>query len=249
MVSALQRKSITDLTRRRARTLFTVMTLALAVASVGIFGLPPLMDRAMQKEVAANRLADLTVEFKPLALSAADLEALARIPDVAAVEPRSWFTTRIYVGARRAQALVIGVRDFPRQRVDVVTVASGSAPAAGGVLTDVQNERQGLYAGRAGDVARVIAADGSVRRLEISGAGRNLDGGQESSGGGHRGPLRCRANGRGTEGRARLWESGPAAARSRPRGGRPRPGRAASAAGGHSRLRGLHRAAGRARPR
>ena len=92
------------------------MTLALAVASVGIFGLPPLMDRAMQKEVAANRLADVTVEFKPLALSAADLEALARIPDVAAVEPRSWFTTRIYVGARRAQALVIGVRDFPRQR-------------------------------------------------------------------------------------------------------------------------------------
>ena len=36
----LVRKSITDLTRRKARTFFTVLTLALAVASVGIFAVP-----------------------------------------------------------------------------------------------------------------------------------------------------------------------------------------------------------------
>ena len=182
MVSALQRKSLTDLTRRRARTLLTVMTLALAVASVGIFGLPPLMDRAMQREVAVNRLADLTLQMRPLALTDADLAALARLPNVAAVEPRSFFRTRVYVGDRRAEALVIGVRDFARQGVNVVTVASGAAPAAGGVLTDVQNERRGLYGGQAGQVARVIAADGSVRGLRISGTGRNLDGGQQASG-------------------------------------------------------------------
>jgi hypothetical protein len=34
MVSAALRKSITDLSRRRARTVFTVATLALAVASI-----------------------------------------------------------------------------------------------------------------------------------------------------------------------------------------------------------------------
>ena len=48
MASALLRKSITDLTRRKARAVFTVLTLALAVASVGIFAFPPLMERAMQ---------------------------------------------------------------------------------------------------------------------------------------------------------------------------------------------------------
>ena len=34
------RKSFTDLTRRKARTFFTVLTLALAVASVGLFAVP-----------------------------------------------------------------------------------------------------------------------------------------------------------------------------------------------------------------
>ena len=40
MASALLKKSITDLTRRKARTVFAVLTLALAVASVGIFAAP-----------------------------------------------------------------------------------------------------------------------------------------------------------------------------------------------------------------
>ena len=37
MHSAILRKSFTDLTRRKARAFFTVLTLALAVASVGLF--------------------------------------------------------------------------------------------------------------------------------------------------------------------------------------------------------------------
>ena len=43
----LLRKSISDLTRRRARAFFAVAALALAVASVGLFALPTLMSRAM----------------------------------------------------------------------------------------------------------------------------------------------------------------------------------------------------------
>ena len=39
-MSATVRKSLTDLTRRKARAFFTVLTLALAVASVGIFAVP-----------------------------------------------------------------------------------------------------------------------------------------------------------------------------------------------------------------
>ena len=45
MVSALLRKSITDLSRRRSRTFFAVATLALAVTSIGLFALPSLMNR------------------------------------------------------------------------------------------------------------------------------------------------------------------------------------------------------------
>jgi putative ABC transport system permease protein len=49
------------LTRRKARTSFTVLTLALAVASVGIFAVPRLMQQSMEREVAAHRLPAVTV--------------------------------------------------------------------------------------------------------------------------------------------------------------------------------------------
>jgi cell division protein FtsX len=68
MACTVFKKSITDLTRRKARATFAVLTLAIAVASVGIFAIPSLMDHAMQREIDANRLPDLTMRTKPLAL-------------------------------------------------------------------------------------------------------------------------------------------------------------------------------------
>jgi putative ABC transport system permease protein len=178
-MSAAWRKSVTDLTRRPARAVFTILTLALAVAGIGVFALAPLVERRMLSEVRANRLADVTMVFRPLALGEAELGAIGRVAGVAAVEPRSAFPTRVYVGARRAEALVIGVRDFGHQRVDVVTVSSGHAPPRGEAVTDVQNARTGKLGARTGDTLRVLAADGSARRVRVSGEGRNLDGGQE----------------------------------------------------------------------
>ena len=89
MPSALLRKSLTDLTRRKARAAFTILTLAIAVASIGIFALPSLSDQMMQREIRASKLADVTVDTRPLPLTEAQLAALARLPNVAAVEPRS----------------------------------------------------------------------------------------------------------------------------------------------------------------
>jgi putative ABC transport system permease protein len=181
MVSAALRKSVTELTRRRARAFFAVLTLALAVASVSLVAVPTLIDRAMQAEVRAERLADVTVTIRPLPLSDAALAALAAVPNVAAVEPRSGLDTRVFVGAWRAPAEVIGVRDFARQRADVVQVRAGAAPAAGEVLVDLQDANRGVYDGRVGDTVRVVAADGMVRRLRISGVARNLGGGRDVS--------------------------------------------------------------------
>ena len=147
---SLLRKSITDLSRRRSRTFFAVATLALAVASIGLFAMPALMNRAMSAEVAADRLPDLTIYTRPLVLDQAQLAALAAVPNVRAVEPRSFFGGRVYVGARRAFAQVLGIPDFTRQPVNVVHVASGAAPGTGAVLTDVQNAKQGLLTVQAG---------------------------------------------------------------------------------------------------
>src|SRR5512143_1710047 len=115
MVTALMRKSITDLSRRRSRTFFAVATLALAVASIGIFAVAPLLDRSMQAEVVAGKLPDLTVFTSPLVLDRAQLASLAALPNVRAVEPRSRFDGRVYIGARRAPAYVVGVPSFASQ--------------------------------------------------------------------------------------------------------------------------------------
>ena len=95
-LSAVTRKSVSDLTRRRGRAVFTVAALAIAVASVGLFALPTLMNRAMNREIAANKLADVTITVNPLPLNAAQAQALGSLPNVAAFDPRSTFGTRVY---------------------------------------------------------------------------------------------------------------------------------------------------------
>ena len=182
MVTALSRKSITDLSRRRSRTFLSVVTLALAIGSIGLFALPALMNRAMHAAVRADRLPDLTLYTRPLRLDGAQLASLAALPNVRAVEPRSFFGGRVYVGYRRAFVQVRGVPDLSGQRVDVVHVVSGARPRSGEVLTEVQNANQGLLRVRTGDSVRVIGADGRVHRLRVSGEGHNLDGGQSVTG-------------------------------------------------------------------
>ena len=89
MLTASLRKSTTDLTRRRARTFLSVLTLALAVASISFFAIPTLIDRAMQQEVREGRLADLRLAMRPVELTDDQLGALAALPNVAAVEARA----------------------------------------------------------------------------------------------------------------------------------------------------------------
>jgi hypothetical protein len=114
----------------------------------------------------------VSVSFEPLALDERALAQLARLPNVTAIGPRSSFVTRVWVGERRRRAIVIGLPGYGDQRVDVVAVRSGAAPADGAVLTEHTNaERRGFDAS-AGQAARLIAADGSVRALPISGVGR-----------------------------------------------------------------------------
>jgi putative ABC transport system permease protein len=179
VLSASSRKSVTDLSRRRARTVFSVLTLAIAVASISFFAIPTLIDRAMQEEVVAGRLADVTVTMRPLELTDEQLGALAALPNVTAVEPRSSVDVRVLVGERRAPARVIGVRDFESQGVDAVRVDSGAYPGSRELLADVQNANVGVYDGRAGDVLTVLGTGGEPVELVVSGRGRSLPGGEQ----------------------------------------------------------------------
>lgn len=179
MLSAEHRVSVADLLRRPARTVFTLLTLAIAVASISFFAVPTLIDAAMQDEVREGRLADVTVGIRPLELTEADLAGLEDVPGVAGVEPRSSVDARVLVGERRAPARVIGVRDFADQEVDVVRVESGAAPGSGELLADVQDENTGVYCGAAGDEVTLVGAAGEQAGFTLSGRGRSLPGGEQ----------------------------------------------------------------------
>ena len=185
IITAMARKSVTDLTRRKARAFFTVVTLAIAVASVGIFAVPSLMQQAMDRQIAATHLADLTVTMNPLAMTDAQLRAVARVPNVVALQPKSIFSTRIYIGDRRQKAVIIAVPAFDRQRADVIAMKSGATPSPGTLLTDSQNASKNKFAGERGAQVRVLAANGVLRSLPVSGVGQNLGGGQIVVGGGY----------------------------------------------------------------
>jgi putative ABC transport system permease protein len=180
MTSALVRKSVTDLTRRKGRTFFTVSTLALAVASVGFLAPAALIDTAMQEEVRAGQLADVRLWLEPVELSAGDLAAVAAVPNVAAAEPRSSVDVRVVVGDRRAPARVIGVRDFAHQEVNVARVESGAFPTDGELLADVQDANVGVFDGEAGDPVTVLGPTLGAQGVEyvVSGRGRTLPGGE-----------------------------------------------------------------------
>jgi len=175
-ISAAAHKSLSDLTRRRGRALFAVTALALAVASLGLFALPTLMNRAMNGEIAANKLADVTITVKPLTLTPAQVHALAQLPNVVAVDPEVTFSTLDRAGWR---TVLIGKSSFAHQTVDAVAVTAGSAPRRGAVLSDIQNAVYGRGVPGMGGTVYVRAADGNWSALSVSGQGRNLAGGQD----------------------------------------------------------------------
>src|SRR4051794_16727177 len=168
MSSAVVKKSVTDLTRRKARTVFTLLTLAIAVASVGIFAIPSLMDTAMQREVQANKLPDLTLNLKPLALTPAQLAGLRRLRNVVAGDGRSYFQTRVWVGERRVKAAIIAAPSYRNQSVDVVSLVSGRPPAGLSVISDVQNDKQGRFSGREGSTIRIVGVGGRTMTVPVS---------------------------------------------------------------------------------
>jgi putative ABC transport system permease protein len=178
VLSASWHKSVRDLTGRRARAAFTVTTLALAVASISFLAIPTLIDRAMQDEVRDGRLADVTLALRPVELTDDQLDDIAALPNVAAVEATSSIDVRVLIGERRAPARVVGVRDFAAQEVDVVRIDSGALAGDGELVADVQNTNVGLYDGQAGDEVTVLSGTGEDRTLPLTGRARSLPGGE-----------------------------------------------------------------------
>jgi putative ABC transport system permease protein len=174
MVSAIVRKSMRDLSKRRARTVFTVLTVALGVMGIGLFAIFPMADEGASGVVEEQRLHNLMITVSDVALSAADAQALGAIDNVDGFEARAVYYTQMFIGERKNDVYIVGVEDFAHQHVDVVELDSGRAPGAFEALTDRSNAVNGVYDGGEGDSFRVVDHKGSEVELSITGVGGTL---------------------------------------------------------------------------
>ena len=183
MVSASLRKSITDLTRRRARTVFTVATLALAVASISLLRDPD-ADRPLDAGGGARRSArgrdgvDATAGAHRRAARRAGGAAERRRGRAAHQRRRrgcSWASGAL----RRASSACATSR---ASRSTSSASSPGRLPAPARSLVDVQDANVGLYDGGTGDTVTVVGAGrrgAGELRLPVSGEARNIPGGEQ----------------------------------------------------------------------
>lgn len=173
-MSTLQRKSWSDVTHHRARSSLTILTIAVAVAGLGIFAIPSVLGRAMNARVARDRLSDAWISTVDVRLTPAQLASLREVPGIRDLEARTVFQTRMWVGARRSDVLVVGVPHFTRQPVDAVALQSGREPGPNEALLDPAAQRNRRWDGAPGRAARVIDSTGVEQRLAIVGTGESL---------------------------------------------------------------------------
>jgi len=129
----------------------------------------------MDRRVVDDRLHDIQVYVEDLELSAAELDQLAALPGVSALETRTAYVTRLRDGDRRVDILLVGVRDFSSQMVDVVRLESGGPPGASQAVSDTQNTRTGRFGGGVGATVQIEDRRGGLRDVTISGRGNTLE--------------------------------------------------------------------------
>jgi len=172
-VSALGRKAWGDLVQHRSRSLLTMLTLSLAVASLATLALPGLMDRAMDRQVAADRLFDVAFGTHDLVLTPAEFRTLMRLPGVDAVGAAVRYPAQVTAGARRQAAMIWGV-DLAAQPVDAIRLVSGRLPRSGEILADAANASAADLATAIGARIEVRDSDGAHTALRVSGNATDL---------------------------------------------------------------------------
>jgi putative ABC transport system permease protein len=173
-MDVLNRKSWKDVRRRWARSLLTIATIAAAVAGLSLFAVMPLLDQAAERRIVDDRLHDIQLQTEVTTLSSAELQALRELPGVAAVEARTAYRTRMRVGDKRVDLLLVGVNDFDDQQVDRIALAGGALPSASEALSERQNGRSGRFGGGAGAVVQVEDNRQGLHPVTISGQGTTL---------------------------------------------------------------------------
>jgi len=175
MISAHARRSLRELTRRRGRSILTILTVAVAIAGVWLFAIPNNVEATLE-----GRVRDDAMHTARLAPNAADLTddqlaALRSVDNVAALDVRTLARTEMRIDGRTQGVILVGVADFDRQSVNIVSLVDGSFPTASGELvTDTENQVSGRFRGAVGDTVELRTSSGGFDDFAITGRGGTL---------------------------------------------------------------------------
>ncbi len=166
-LSATVLKPLRDLTRRKSRSLLTILGIAVGVASlVAIVSTSRNLARAQAAAYADTTQADLT--YWAWDVPAGLQRILADLPNVAAVELRNTYYTRARLGDSWYDIYLIGVEDFADMRVNKFALREGRYPGPNEVLLEISaKDLQPLAVGE--QIIYRSGADHAERPLTISG--------------------------------------------------------------------------------
>jgi putative ABC transport system permease protein len=183
VISALGRRSIRELTRRRGRSILTILTITVAVAGVWLFAIPGNVESSLERRVSADAMHTARLAPNAADLDAEQLAALRGVDNVAALDVRTLARTEMRLDGRTQGVILIGVADFEDQSVNIVSLESGTFPVTPDeVVTDSENQRSGRFRGAVGDTIELRTFSGRFTPLVVSGRGGTLRYSSEVSG-------------------------------------------------------------------
>ncbi|MDH3605439.1 MAG: FtsX-like permease family protein [Acidimicrobiia bacterium] len=172
MISAHTRRSIRELTRRKARSFLTVLTIAVAVAGIWLFAIPGNIDASLTERTLVDGMHTIRLAPAVADLPEQVVGELRTTANVAALDVRTLGRTQMRIGDRPQGVVLVGVSDFENQAVNIVSVVDGALPtAAGQLVTDFENARTGRYNGLVGDTVALQTNFGNWVTFDVTGQG------------------------------------------------------------------------------
>ncbi len=174
MLSALLLKSYHDLSKRKARSIFTILTITLGVMGMALFAINPLAERTIDVEIEDQNLYNLRISIPDTRFNRSDLDRLIEVDNVEAVEPALVFEAEMISTSTKDDCWIIGRSDLADGSVDKIILESGSLPLEDQMMTEKWNEKSGAFTGDIGNEIILLDEEKEEIGLSISGVGKSL---------------------------------------------------------------------------
>jgi putative ABC transport system permease protein len=174
MTSAIVKKSFRDLSKRRARTFFTILTIALGVMGVSLFAVTPLANENALKEIEKTNMANVRIRVTDVNLDQTNIRDLEDIDNINLIETRTIILTKVKIGERWNNAILIGVSNYSNQKVDKIFKSSGGYPDDFEALSEKANAINGIHEWKIADEVIAKDSNGADRIIKIKGEARSL---------------------------------------------------------------------------